>query len=81
MRRTLKVAHRGGAALAPENTLAAFQKALELGADAVELDLHQSKDGALVVMHDPDLVHTTRRAGEIQAFTLAELQTLNAACP
>jgi glycerophosphoryl diester phosphodiesterase len=79
MKRTLKVAHRGGAALAPENTLAAFQKALELDADAVELDLHLSKDGALVVIHDPDLARTTGQVGEVQAFTLAELQTLDAA--
>jgi glycerophosphoryl diester phosphodiesterase len=79
MKRPLIVAHRGGAGLAPENTLAAFHKALELQADAVELDVHMSKDGALVVMHDPDLVRTTGQVGEIRAFTLAELHPLNAA--
>lgn len=79
MRRPLTVAHRGGAGLAPENTLAAFRKALELQADAVELDLHMSKDGALIVMHDPDLVRTTRRVGEIRLLTLPALRTLNAA--
>jgi glycerophosphoryl diester phosphodiesterase len=79
MRRPLTVAHRGGAGLAPENTLAAFRKALELQADAVELDLHMSKDGALIVMHDPDLVRVTRRVGEIRAHTLTDLRTLNAA--
>jgi glycerophosphoryl diester phosphodiesterase len=73
------VAHRGGAGLAPENTLAAFRKALELQADVVELDLHMSKDGALIVMHDPDLVRVTRRFGEIRTVTLTDLRTLNAA--
>jgi glycerophosphoryl diester phosphodiesterase len=75
----LRVAHRGGAGLAPENTLAAFRKALELDADAVELDVHMSKDGALMVMHDPDLFRITGKVGEISALTLAELRRLNAA--
>lgn len=78
-KRPLKVAHRGGAGLAPENTLAAFRKALEVGADAVELDLHMSKDGALVVMHDPDLFRTTGASGEIRTLTLTELHKFNAA--
>lgn len=77
--RVLKVAHRGGAGLAPENTLAAFRKALELKVDAVELDVHMSKDGALVVIHDPDVQETTDGSGEIYALTLAELRKLNAA--
>jgi glycerophosphoryl diester phosphodiesterase len=79
MHRPLRVAHRGGAGLAPENTLAAFQLGLQYQADAVELDLHMSKDGALIVMHDADLKHTTGTAGAISAFTLAELQQLDAA--
>jgi glycerophosphoryl diester phosphodiesterase len=79
MKRPLNVAHRGGAGLAPENTLAAFQRALELRADAVELDVHMSQDGALIVMHDADLVRTTRHVGEIGALTLEALRTLNAA--
>lgn len=77
--RPLRVAHRGGAGLAPENTLAAFQLGLYYQADAVELDLHMSKDGALVVMHDADLKHATGKSGAIRAFTLAELQQLDAA--
>ncbi|RMF89952.1 MAG: glycerophosphodiester phosphodiesterase [Nitrospinota bacterium] len=77
--RPLKVAHRGGAGLAPENTLAAFRKALELRVDAVELDVHLSKDGAVVVMHDPEVSRTTDGSGEIGRLTLAELRTLNAA--
>jgi glycerophosphoryl diester phosphodiesterase len=75
----LRVAHRGGAGLAPENTLLAFRNALEIGVDAVELDLHMSKDGALVVMHDPDVVRTTGGTGEIRHLTLAELHRFNAA--
>ena len=49
----IMVAHRGGAGLAPENTLAAFRAGLEHGADALELDVHLSRDGELVVIHDP----------------------------
>jgi glycerophosphoryl diester phosphodiesterase len=79
MPRPLSVAHRGGAGLAPENTLAAFQLALQYQVDAVELDLHMSQDGALVVMHDADLKHATGTAGVISAFTLAELQQFDAA--
>lgn len=77
--RPCRVAHRGGAGLAPENTLAAFRLGLEHDADAVELDLHLSLDGALIVMHDADVRRTTARAGEIGALTLAELHLLNAA--
>jgi glycerophosphoryl diester phosphodiesterase len=79
VKRPLKVAHRGGAGLAPENTLAAFQNALDLKTDAVELDLHMSQDGALVVIHDPDVGNTTDGIGEVGSLTLAELKTLNAA--
>lgn len=77
-RRVLKVAHRGGAGLAPENTLAAFRKGLESGADAVELDVHLSSDGELVVMHDPNVARTTDGSGEIGAKTLAEIRKLDA---
>ena len=79
MFRILKVAHRGGAGLAPENTLAAFQAGLEQDADALELDVHLSSDGKLVVMHDPDLTRTTDGEGSISERTLTELQQLNAA--
>ncbi len=50
--KTAVVAHRGGSLLAPENTLAAFQHALTLGIDRIELDVQQSKDNIVVVMHD-----------------------------
>jgi glycerophosphoryl diester phosphodiesterase len=74
---TLIVAHRGGAALAPENTLAAFENALKIGVDQVECDVHLSKDGELVVMHDPDVSRTTNGTGQIGQMTLAEIKKLN----
>jgi glycerophosphoryl diester phosphodiesterase len=55
MTRPLVIAHRGASAYEPENSLAAFGQALELGADGIELDVHATLDGALVVHHDPDL--------------------------
>lgn len=77
--RTLIVAHRGGAALAPENTLGAFEHALKLGVDMVECDVHLSKDGELIVMHDPSVSTTTNGTGLIADLTLAEIQKLDAA--
>lgn len=79
MNRPLRVAHRGGAGLAPENTLAAFRQGLAFKPDAVELDLHMSQDGALMVAHDPELKRATGKAGEIHELTLAQLKQLNAA--
>jgi glycerophosphoryl diester phosphodiesterase len=76
--RVIKVAHRGGAGLAPENTLAAFRAGLEYGADALELDVHLSRDGELVVIHDPIVARTTNAAGEVGALTFAELRLLDA---
>jgi len=78
MHRIVKVAHRGGAGLAPENTLAAFRAGLGEQADALELDVHLSSDGELVVMHDPALARTTDAAGEVGQKTLAELRKLDA---
>src|SRR3954469_14433888 len=69
-RKPLVLGHRGASAAAPENTVAAFARARELGADGVELDVRRSADGVLVVHHDPDL----RDAGPIKAMTLAELR-------
>lgn len=76
--RPLFFAHRGGAALAPENTLAAFANGLSFGADALELDVHLTRDGALVVCHDPTVDRTTDGAGPIAARTLGELRRLDA---
>ncbi|HEX2101273.1 MAG TPA: glycerophosphodiester phosphodiesterase family protein, partial [Candidatus Synoicihabitans sp.] len=72
-------AHRGGSGLAPENTLAAFEHGLELGADGLELDVHLSRDGVVVVHHDPRLDRTTNRCGPINTCTAAELAEVDAA--
>ena len=66
---TLVLAHRGANRYAPENTLAAFARAVELGADGVELDVHRTADGALVVRHDAGTP-----AGVLAELTLAEIR-------
>lgn len=71
-------AHRGARFAAPENTLAAFQAALDMGADGIELDVHCSKDGDLVVIHDFDVDATTDGHGPVASYTTAELAGLNA---
>jgi glycerophosphoryl diester phosphodiesterase len=71
--RPLVFAHRGGSALAPENTLEAFAKGLSFGADGLELDVHLSRDGHVVVHHDRTLDRTTRLRGSIAARDAAEL--------
>jgi glycerophosphoryl diester phosphodiesterase len=71
-------AHRGGSALAPENTLAAFELGLAAGADGLELDVHLSADGVPVVVHDPTLERTTNAAGPVAARTAAELARVDA---
>jgi glycerophosphoryl diester phosphodiesterase len=73
------VGHRGAAALAPENTLAAFRAGMAAGADAVECDVHRTRDGALVLMHDADVSRTTDGSGDIGSLGLAELRSLNCA--
>jgi glycerophosphoryl diester phosphodiesterase len=78
-RKVTLVGHRGGAGLAAENTMAAYRAGIAAGAQAIELDVHLSKDGALVVMHDPNVATTTDGAGAIGALTLAEIKKLNAA--
>ena len=71
-------AHRGGSALAPENTIAAFDNGLALGADGIELDVHLSLDGAVVVHHDALLDRTTNLRGPIAGRTVAELARADA---
>lgn len=71
--------HRGAKGIAPENTLASFQVALDVGVDMIELDVHLSKDGELVVIHDPDLARTTGGSGLICDLSLKELKALDAA--
>lgn len=77
-RKYRNVAHRGASAYAPENTLRAFRRAIELGAHMSELDLHLTKDGALVVMHNFTVDETTNGHGEIKDLTLAQIQALDA---
>lgn len=74
----LTVGHRGVMGVEPENTLRSFRRAEQAGLDQVELDLHLSKDGALVVMHDAEVDRTTDGSGLIRDLTLAEIRTLDA---
>ena len=78
--RPLVFAHRGGCALGPENTLAAFDRGLAAGADGFELDVHLSADGALVVCHDDTLDRTTDATGRVRSRTAAELAAVDAGC-
>ena len=72
------IAHRGSSAEAPENTLPAFEAAVERGADALELDVRLAADGAPVVIHDATLDRTTDRTGPVGAHTLANLRSVDA---
>ncbi|MCT9113071.1 glycerophosphodiester phosphodiesterase [Streptomyces mirabilis] len=74
----LTIGHRGVMGVEPENTLRSFIAAQHAGLDLIELDLHLSKDGALVVMHDADVDRTTDGSGPIAEMTLAELRALDA---
>ena len=76
----LVFAHRGGCALGPENTIAAFDLGMGSGADGLELDVHLSKDGVAVVCHDATLERTTNAAGLVRALTAAELAQVDAGC-
>lgn len=74
----INITHRGASAYAPENTFAAFDKALSLGVTHVELDVHFSADGHIVVIHDDTLERTTGGSGPVVEQTLAQLRTLDA---
>jgi glycerophosphoryl diester phosphodiesterase len=74
----LTVGHRGAKAYAPENTLASFQKAIEMGVDAVELDVRETRDGELVVMHDADIKRTTNGKGLVSDLSLEEIKSFSA---
>lgn len=73
----LIIAHRGASALAPENTLAAFQRAIDDGAEGIELDVRLAKDGVPVVIHDAKLYRLGQTKGRVSDFTSEELQTLD----
>ncbi len=72
------IGHRGFSGAAPENTLASFKRAMEVGSDMIELDVHLSKDGQVVVIHDDTLKRTTSGMGKVADFSLQELKRLDA---
>ncbi|WP_158553335.1 glycerophosphodiester phosphodiesterase [Peribacillus saganii] len=74
----LKIGHRGASGYRPENTLSSFKKAIELKVDFIELDIQLSKDGQIVVFHDPTVDRTTNGKGEIRDYTYEELFLLDA---
>jgi len=75
----LVIAHRGGRSLGPENTLYTFRRAVDLGVDVLEMDVHPTRDGRLAVLHDSTLDRTTNGSGPVGRYTLAELKKLDAA--
>jgi glycerophosphoryl diester phosphodiesterase len=78
MRAPWVIAHRGASGHAPENTFAAFQRAVELGATFIETDLHVTRDGRFVAIHDSTVGRTTNGSGEVHEFTLDELRQVDA---
>lgn len=71
-------AHRGASVECPENTMAAFRRALELGVEGIELDVHVSSDGVPVVIHDDSVDRTTNGSGKVAEMTVEQLQRLDA---
>jgi glycerophosphoryl diester phosphodiesterase len=71
----LKIGHRGAKGYEPENTLVSFQKALDMQVDGIELDVHLSADGELIVIHDETIDRTTNGKGFVNALSLRELKT------
>src|ERR1700735_1059910 len=78
MRKPWIIAHRGASGHAPENTMAAFERAVQLGAGFIETDLHLTRDARFVAIHDATLERTTNGRGSVRDFTLAELRRLDA---
>ncbi|MET3682272.1 glycerophosphoryl diester phosphodiesterase [Alkalibacillus flavidus] len=78
MDRPMVIAHQGGEHLRPSSTMAAFKHADELGVDALETDLHMSRDGYLINIHDPTVDRTTNGTGNVSDLTLSELKSLDA---
>lgn len=76
--RPLVFAHRGGGGLYPENTLEAFKYSAQMGVDVLELDVHSTSDGTLVVMHDAAVDRTTNGSGKLSEMTLSEVKKLDA---
>jgi glycerophosphoryl diester phosphodiesterase len=78
MRRVLRIGHRGAAGHAPENTLAAIQKGIDLGVDFVEIDVRRTADGVPVVIHDETVNRTTNGTGRVDSLSLQEVKKFNA---
>jgi len=76
--RPLSISHRGHSIAYPENTLEAYRKAIELGVEMIECDVNITRDGKLVMMHDPTLDRTTTGSGNVSASTWEEIQRLDA---
>ncbi len=76
--RPMVIAHQGGEGLRPSNTLIAFENAVALGVDVLEMDVHSTNDGVLVLIHDDTVDRTTDGTGRVNDFALAELQQLDA---
>jgi len=76
--RFLNIAHRGGARLAPEHTLVAYENGLAVGADVIELDLHATSDGVIVAIHDETVDRTTDGQGAVRQMTFAQLRQFDA---
>lgn len=76
--RPLVIAHQGGQGLRPTNTLMAYQEAVRLGSDVLDTDVHLTRDGVLVAIHDDTVDRTTEGQGRVRDFTLDELQQLDA---
>src|SRR5919202_1914689 len=74
----VNLAHRGASAVVPENTLEAFRQAVEMGAGGLELDVHLTRDGHVVVIHDPTLDRTTGGTGPIAEMALDDLRGIDA---
>lgn len=74
MQKPIIYSHRGASAYAPENTMSAFRKGIEMGAKGIENDIHLTKDGHIVVCHDADVKRTSNGEGLIKDFTLEELK-------
>ena len=76
----VRIAHRGasGDGLAPENTLAAFESAIQMGVDVLEIDVRGSKDGGVVVIHDAMMDRTTNTTGPVSELTLEEIRQADA---
>ena len=74
----VRIAHRGASGSAPENTAAAFERAIRIGVDAIEVDVHGTSDGRVVVLHDPTLDRTTDRCGWVREQTLEQIRHADA---